>query len=282
MRQRRAWFDAYVRDVVSREALRPLADVRLETELRRVLRLLAARTAGELVVSDLAADAELARETTANYVGLLEALYLVVRLPAWATSATTRAKRRSKVLILDTGLAADLCGAGEAEFGPRADGRLAGALFETLVLTEAHKQTAWCERSLDLAHFRDRQGAEIDLIVEDRHTGQFAVVEVKLTSTPVERDARHLARFRDRLGERFTVGLVVRPHVGAGPTAVGAPAQRAVARRPSRLTGVLGAAPRRATAAATKAPAAGSGGAPAPPPIPPTAAMPPAGTPGWR
>jgi uncharacterized protein len=46
--QRRNWFDAYVHDVVSREALRPLAEVRLEAELRKLLRLLAARTGQEL------------------------------------------------------------------------------------------------------------------------------------------------------------------------------------------------------------------------------------------
>ena len=75
-RQRRRWFDAYVSDVVSREALRPLAEIRLENELRGVLRLLAARTAGELVVSDVATEAQLARETATDYIGLLEALYL--------------------------------------------------------------------------------------------------------------------------------------------------------------------------------------------------------------
>lgn len=39
--------------MVSREALRPPADVRGEPEMRRVLRLHAARTAQELVVTDL-------------------------------------------------------------------------------------------------------------------------------------------------------------------------------------------------------------------------------------
>jgi uncharacterized protein len=47
-RQRRDWFEAYVHDVVSREALRPIAEVRLEAELRKLLRLLAARTGQEL------------------------------------------------------------------------------------------------------------------------------------------------------------------------------------------------------------------------------------------
>ncbi len=211
-RSRRSWFGAYTADVVSREALRPMADVRLENELRAVLRLLAARTAGELVISEVAADAQLSRVTTADYIGLLEALYLVIRLPGWATSATTRAKRRPKILVMDTGLAADLCGVGEADFGPRSDGKVAGALFETFVLSEVLKQTGWSERTVDLHHFRDRHGAEIDLIVSDRRTGELAGVEVKLTATPTQRHARTLATFAERLGQRFTVGLVV--HAG--------------------------------------------------------------------
>ncbi|MGH3976430.1 MAG: ATP-binding protein [Pseudonocardiaceae bacterium] len=219
VRQRRNWFDAYVSDVVSREALRPLVEIRLESELRAVLRLLAARTAGELVISEVASDVQLARETAADYIALLEALYLVVRLPGWSTNHTTRTKRRPKVLLVDSGLAADLCGAGEADFGPRADGRIAGALFETFVVTEVCKQSGWSERTVDLHHFRDRHGAEIDLIVSDRRTGEFAAVEVKLTSTPTERHARTLATFRDRFGPRFTVGLVI--HTGTHTLSLG-------------------------------------------------------------
>lgn len=211
-RRRRDWFDAYISDVVSREALRPLADVRMERELRQVLRLLAARTAGEVVIADLARDAGLSRETTSNYLTLLEALHLVVLIPAWSTSATTRARRHPKVAVVDTGLAADLTGAGTAAFDITADGHAAGALFETLVVTEIHKQATWSEAAVDLAHFRDRNGPEIDLIIEERRTGLVAGIEAKLTATPTARHARHLAFLRDRLGDRFTVGLVV--HAG--------------------------------------------------------------------
>jgi predicted AAA+ superfamily ATPase len=81
-----------------------------------------------------------------------------------------------------------------------------------MVIAEVYKQTGWSERTLDLAHFRDRNGAEIDLIVEDRRTAQVAGLEFKLTATPTERHARHLEMLRDRLGSRFTAGLVV--HAG--------------------------------------------------------------------
>lgn len=211
-RARRLWFEAYLGDVVSREALRAIAEVRMEDELRRVFRLLAARTAHELVVSDVARDAGIHRTTCANYIALLQALYLIVVVPAWATSATTRAKRHPKVLVCDSGLAADVCGIGPAAFGIPGSPAAAGALFETLVLTELHKQAGWSERHVDLSHFRDRDGAEVDCIVEDRRTAEVAGVEVKFTSTPRERDARHLALLRNRLGDRFRTGLVV--HTG--------------------------------------------------------------------
>jgi predicted AAA+ superfamily ATPase len=208
-RRRRDWFEAYVHDVVSREALRPIAEVRLETELRRLLRLLAARTGQELVVTGIAGDAEVGRDTASNYVALLEALHLVTLLPAWSTNITTRAKRRPKVVLVDTGLAADLCGLGEQTFAPTANGTAAGALFETFVTTEVFKQATWSERSVDLSYFRDRDGAEVDLIVEDRRSGELAGIEIKLTSTPTSRQARHLAMLRDKLGDRFKTGLVI-------------------------------------------------------------------------
>jgi predicted AAA+ superfamily ATPase len=211
-RRRRDWFEAYVLDVVSREALRPIAEVRLETELRRLLRLLAARTGQELVVTGIAGDAEVGRDTASNYVALLEALHLVTLLPAWSTNITTRAKRRPKVVLVDTGLAADLCGLGEQTFAPTANGTAAGALFETFVTTEVFKQATWSERSVDLSYFRDRDGAEVDLIVEDRRSGELAGIEIKLTSTPTSRHARHLAMLRDKLGDRFKTGLVI--HAG--------------------------------------------------------------------
>jgi predicted AAA+ superfamily ATPase len=185
------------------------------------LRLLAARTGQELVVTGIAGDAEVGRDTASNYVALLEALHLVTLLPAWSTNITTRAKRRPKVVLVDTGLAADLCGLGEQTFAPTANGTAAGALFETFVTTEVFKQATWSERSVDLSHFRDRDGAEVDLIVEDRRSGGLAGIEIKLTSTPTSRHARHLAMLRDKLGDRFKTGLVI--HAGPQTLPLGDP-----------------------------------------------------------
>jgi predicted AAA+ superfamily ATPase len=86
-------------------------------------------------------------------------------------------------------------------------------LFETFVINEVFKQSTWSERSVDLSYFRDRDGAEVDLVAEDRRSGEVAGIEIKLTGTPTAKHARHLAWMRDKLGNRFATGLVV--HAGS-------------------------------------------------------------------
>jgi predicted AAA+ superfamily ATPase len=211
--RRTRWFDAYVEDVVNREALRPLADVRQEHDLRRVLGALAARVGSELVISDLARDLGLDRATVTSYVSLLEALYLVHLLPAFSTNAVTAAKRRPTIHLNDTGLAANLTGLGERDLSALTAHRLAGPLLEQFVVVELMKQRSWSGRPVDLRHYRDREGREVDVILEDRRSGEIVGIEVKSTSTPTLADARHLRYLRDRLGPRFVAGIVL--HLGA-------------------------------------------------------------------
>ena len=218
-RSRGRWFQSYVQEVVSREALNPVADVRRERELRLILRLVAARLSTEVVTSDLANDAGISRNTAADYVGLLEALDLVHPVPAWASSATTRARRRPKLVITDSGLAAHLTSATTQTFGPAADGVLAGALFENWVVGELLRQSGWADREVDVLAFRDREGREVDALIEDRATGRLVGIEAKLTATPSTRDARWLAWLRDSHSDRFAQGLVV--HAGGSTLPLG-------------------------------------------------------------
>ncbi len=67
---------------------------------------------------------------------LLEALHLAHLQPAWATSATTRAKRAPKVHLVDSGLVASLLGLGERELTSLDRNRELGFLLESFVVTE--------------------------------------------------------------------------------------------------------------------------------------------------
>jgi predicted AAA+ superfamily ATPase len=210
--RRARWFDAYTDDVVNREALRPVAEVRYEHELRRLLRALAARIGTELVIADLSRDLELNRATVTNYVSILEAVYLLHLLPAFSTSAITAAKRRPKIHLVDTGLAAHLNGLGERDLSALSTNRLLGPMVEQFVTTELLKQASWSNAPVRLHHYRDREGHEADVVIEDRRTGRIVAIEVKASSSPDQRGARHLAFLRDRLGDQFAMGVLL--HLG--------------------------------------------------------------------
>lgn len=219
LRARSRWFAAYADETIGREAVRSLVERAPGPELRRFLRVLAARSGRELVMTDLARDVGISRITAARYLALLEALYLVHLQPAWATNATTRAKRAPKVHLVDSGLAAALLGLGERELRALDHDREFGFLLESFVVTELCKQTSWSDRSVDVLHFRDRNGPQVDIIIEQRATGAVAGIEVKASMTPRAAHARHLSLLRDRLGDAFTVGVVL--HLGSAVLPLG-------------------------------------------------------------
>ena len=204
---RRLWFSAYVHTAVTRDIVE-LTGARRSTELPRLLRAVAARTAGELVMQDLHRDVGFGSiDTTADYLSYLEMTHLVTRLDGWATGAATRAKRRPKVHVTDTGLAAAMLGAGaESLSDPAASGR--GPLHETFAFNELRRQATVLAAEVRFCHYRDSRGREIDLLLE-RPDGRLIAVETKAGATVRPTDARWLAWMRDLIGDRFELGIVL-------------------------------------------------------------------------
>ncbi len=203
---RRNWFASYV-DTVTQKDVPEIARIRQARDLKRVLRLLAANTAGELNVSSLARDLGMPRTTVDGYLPLLETVYLFFLVPAWSRNLSAKVVRHPKVHILDAGLAAHLLGVDSAGLslpGCPATGRL----LETFVAGELARQRTWSAVPFDLHHLRDRDGMEVDLVLA-RPDGRVAGVEVKAARSLGASDARSLAWMRDRLGTDFVQGVVL-------------------------------------------------------------------------
>ncbi len=104
-RSRAIWFRSYLKTVTQREVL-DIARIRHIELLPRMFRPLAALTAQELNTAALARDLGIDDETLRSYLPLLETVFLLHRLPAWSRNLTARVKRRPKMHLTDTGLAA--------------------------------------------------------------------------------------------------------------------------------------------------------------------------------
>lgn len=207
---RHTWFRDYLRTVIQRD-IKDLSGARRTQDLPKLLKLLAARTAGELVVKNLHDDTGFgSRHTTEAYLGYLLMTYLVVLLPAWSRNLTSKAARRPKVHIVDSGLAAHVLGTSPQALARPTD-PARGQIIETFAVNEMYRQASWHHGAITLHHFRDRGGAEIDVVAEAAD-GRLVAVEIKSGPAVDRSDARHLRRLRDKAPEDFICGVVL--HTG--------------------------------------------------------------------
>jgi len=206
-RRRARWASSYVEMIVERD-VRDLTEGALYLEeLPRLLSLSAARVANLLDVTAMGNAVGLKRDTARRYLTLLELLYLVRRAPAWSRNLGQRLIRAPKLWMPDTGLACQLLGYSQQRFETD-ETAMSGALFENFVAGEIAKQATWSETQTRLHHLRTAGGREVDVLLEAAD-GRIAGIEVKLGATPSSGDFSGLAYLRDRLGERFTGGVVV-------------------------------------------------------------------------
>ena len=66
-----------------------------------------------------------------------------------------------------------------------------GQLLKTFVFQELRRQASWHEDEIRLHHFRDKDGAEVDIVLE-RGAHEVAGVEVKSAATVTTADFRGL------------------------------------------------------------------------------------------
>ncbi|MBI2683909.1 MAG: ATP-binding protein [Actinobacteria bacterium] len=225
-RLRRRWFERYVETVLRRE-VETAADLRRFDALQAMARLLLATTGSELVTSRLAERLGLDRATAQSYEPWIETTFLVHRVPAWSRNVASKIVHRPKLHACDTGLAAAIMGKGPDALA-RPNDPATGPLVESFVVTELAKQLTWSQTPARLHHFRDREGHEVDAIIE-ASDGRVVAVEIKASTLPRASDATAMAGIRDRLdrlGADFTAGIVIHTgdrRVSLGDRLVGLP-----------------------------------------------------------
>lgn len=204
-RRRASWYRDYVETLVQRD-VRELTRISALDALPRLLRMAASRTAQLFNVSDLAAPFQLSRVTIGDYVTLLDRIFLLERLPPWHSNRASRLVKTPKLHVGDTGLACSLLGLGADDLDK--DRALLGQMLETFVYQELRRLASWHARDHDFFHFRDRDGVEVDIVIE-RGATALAGVEVKSAASVNAADFRGLRKLRDAAGARFAAGVVL-------------------------------------------------------------------------
>jgi uncharacterized protein len=199
------FFESYVHDLIDRDVVQ-LSEIERRADLLRLVRLLSSRQATLLKIDEVSSTLGVPARTIERYVGLLEQVFLLKRIPAWSSSRTTRAVRMQKLMMVDSGIAGFLNGTTERSI-QRDPGQF-GPLLENFVLSEVARQLTWSSTPLTLFHYRTRDGEEVDGLLE-ANDGRLVGIEVKASASVNEADFRHLIHLSNRAGGKFQLGVVL-------------------------------------------------------------------------
>ena len=198
--ERAIWFAGYTKTYLERD-LQEISSVSALPDLRRLMRASALRLGQMVNQTELGRDVALSQPTVHRYMNLLETSYQLVRVPAYSVNRTKRLIKTPKIYWCDTGLALHLGGLDKPT----------GAHLENLVLMDL---LAWREgrkESAEVMYWRTTTGEEVDFVVE---TGtKLLPIEIKATSRPKVRDAKHLQTFRAEYGRQSRTALLL--HTGS-------------------------------------------------------------------
>lgn len=203
-RRREAWFTSYLEAALGRD-LRELSDAHKLREMPRLLQLIAAQSANLFVVSSIAQRLGLDHRTVSAYCDLLEAAFLIRRIPGWRPGIGAREARTPKVHVADSGLLCHLLGADVTRLS--GDDQVTGKALESFVAMEVARHSDWAQVDTRLFHYRSGR-REVDLVLESR-SGEIACIEVKAAASFGPRDWRAMEALRDERGDAFRSGFLL-------------------------------------------------------------------------
>lgn len=191
------WYGAYVTAYVERDVRQMLKIQELEI-FQRFVRLCAGRTGQLLNLSSLATECGITHNTAKAWISVLEASYLVFLLRPHAVSFNKRLVKMPKLYFYDAGLVAWLLGIRtpeQLETHP-----LRGHIFETFIIAELIKSQLNRGEKPAFFFWRDNNGNEVDMIIEQGAT--LIPVEIKSGRTLTNESFKGLEKWRALAGAK--------------------------------------------------------------------------------
>ena len=203
--RRRSWLRAYARALSERDASEIAAISKLD-EMTRLIEHAAVSTGQLLNMADLGSRLGVDSKTINRWLTLLEHMFLVRRVRAWHRNELKRLVKTPKLHFLDSGLLTALRRVDAATIAR--DRREAGPVLKCFVHGEIVKAAALSDEPMTVAHYRDKDQVEVDLVLE-RPPGEIVGIEVKAGATVRPDDFTGLAHLKQAAGKRFACGIIL-------------------------------------------------------------------------
>ncbi len=203
--RRSAWAKAYIQTLVERD-VQDVAHIEHLSHIPRLLEVAAAHCGQLFNATQIGGQLSMDARTVEKYLGVLEKLFLVQRLPAWGRNELGRLIKTPKLHFLDAGLQAALTRLTPAMLTKHRERW--GSVLETWVYAELRKNLALNDDPWYLAHYRDKDQVEVDFVLESP-LREVIGIEVKAAATVSVADFKGLRRLREHTGKDFITGIVL-------------------------------------------------------------------------
>ncbi len=197
-------YSSYFQTYVERD-VRQILQIKDILHFERFIKLVASRV-GQLVnYASLAADVGVSATTIKEWIAVLEATYILIRLESYFENFGKRVIKSPKLYFIDTGLVCYLLGIETVK--QLKEDSLYGNLFENWVVVELMKSRY--NQGLDprLYFYRDVSGKEIDLLLQKG--SRLIPIEIKSSQTFSPSFLRGLHYFHQQAPNRAEGGILI-------------------------------------------------------------------------
>lgn len=157
------YYEQYVSTYLERD-VRDLRNIGNLLQFRKFLGLVAGRV-GQLVnYNSLAGDVGVSNKTIEDWISVLEATFIIYRIPPYFENIGKRLIKSPKIYFWDTGLLNYLLGIRNVE--SLSNHYLVGGIFENLVVSEIMKIKNNNKKEGEIYFYRDSSGKEVDLVIK--------------------------------------------------------------------------------------------------------------------
>ncbi len=173
------WFSSYINTYIERD-VRSLSNIGDLAVFQNFIELCAGRSGTLINYLSLANDCGVSQKTAKNWLSVLEASFVVFRLPAFHKNLRKKVVKMPKMFFHDSGLMCWLLGIRNPT--QILTHPLRGQIFETWTASEIIKHRTNSGERRGVYFYRDHNGAEVDLVIPGLEKN--TLIEAKSTKTP--------------------------------------------------------------------------------------------------
>jgi uncharacterized protein len=185
-------YSNYYQTYVERD-VRLLINLKNTSIFEKFIKLLAGRVGQLIDYSSLANDVGVDAKTIRSWLSILEASYIIFKLPPYFENFGKRVVKAPKYYFVDVGLLVFLLGIEKPEQISRDP--LVGNIFENLIVLECLKARLNQGKIANIYFYRDSNGFEVDIILQQGR--ELVGIEIKSSSTYYSKQFKNLDKLKN-------------------------------------------------------------------------------------